>query len=400
MMGVNVSVLLLLFVLLLLAGAVLASAVMQDVGYVLLIWQGWQIQTSMALLVVIVLTVVILIMLTVLLLGSLVVWPQRRRRHQQAKQVAYQLTQFERAAVYRLFQHPKDAFDCLQIPQPVAQSRLLPLLQVGQALDAGLYASAHESLSRMPHESDELAMLLRIRLALLENDQQTIRLQMHLLRTMPPDPLRQQFEPVVLAYLDQLWVDWAVQQPWQALHHHMPAPLSVSQWSQLLHALWLALPQAQEADHARLQACFEAQPETQTHANALAWVRVLVLTPWGIAFAWQLLQQVLAHHFEPKLIPYLMLLARDFALPIGDQRVDELLNQLEARYPGQPSLRLAQARWQDAIGQPHQADRLAQDWPADCVSARLSILRELDRHPALQLPLSCAVYAFAFLGEC
>ncbi|MEY2862756.1 MAG: hypothetical protein RLY58_463 [Pseudomonadota bacterium] len=399
-MGMNLSVLLLLFVLLFLAGAVLASAVMQDAGYVLLVWQGWQMQTSIGLLLVLLLSVVIVLMLGLLLLGSLVVWPQRRRRQQQAKQVAHQLRQFERAAVYRLFQNSKHAFDCLQIPQPLMQSSLLPLLQAGQALDAGLYTSAHESLARVPREADELAMLLHIRLALAENDDHIIRTRMQFLRTMPPDQARQQFEPVVLAYLDQLWVDWAVQQPWQALHHYMPAQLNISQWSQLLHALWLALPQAQEADHTRLQACFEAQSETQTHPNALAWVRVLVLTPWGIALAWQLLQQVLAHHFEPKLMPYLMLLARDFALPIGDQRVDELLNQLEARYPGQPSLRLAQARWQDAIGQPHQADLLAQDWPADCVSARLSILRELDRHPALQLPLSCAVYAFAFLGEC
>jgi hypothetical protein len=109
---------------------------------------------------------------------------------------------------------------------------------------------------------------------------------------------------------------------------------------------------------------------------------------------------VLAVRFETCLLPFLLQLARDFALPLGDRQTGELLHQLAARYPGQPTLRLAQARWQDALGQPEQADQLAQDWPSDGVSARLSVLRELDRHPALQLPLSCAVYAFSFLGEC
>jgi len=399
-MPINVSVLLLLFILLLLVGAWLASALMQDAGYVLMVWQGWQLQTSVGFAVLLTLLFAVLFVLVLLLLGTLVVFPHRRRQQRHAEQGAHQLQQFERAATYRLLNAPQQAFDCLQGPLASGRPHLLPLLQAGQALDAGLFQAAAQMLEQVPAPADELAMLLQIRLALAQQLPEVALPLMQYLRQTPADPLRQQFEPAAERYLDQLWLMWATRYPWQALAQPIPTTLDAAQWALFLAALWHRFEQAEAVQYGVLYTCFDQQSDALQQVNALAWVRVLSQLPEGQSRAWLLLNRVLAVRFETCLLPFLLQLARDFALPLGDRQTGELLQQLAARYPGQPTLRLAQARWQDALGQPDEADQLAQDWPSDGVSARLSVLRELDRHPALQLPLSCAVYAFSFLGEC
>lgn len=401
----SLSVLLLLLVLVLLLGGWFASALVQDTGYVLMVWQGWQVQTSVSFALLCVLAAAVLLVLLLALLSNLVLFRQRRRQRQLAEQRATQLQQMEQAALYAVLDAPQLAFAQLHAAtSTVHQLDLLPLLQANQAINAALWHEADAALQRAPVQADELAMLLQIRLALAQQQPDVALPLLQFLHHAPPDGLRQQFEPAVTDYMATLWLAWAVQKPLQWLELTLMPPVHwhAAQWSRWLAAVLLALPEANHQQQHQLLCCFDQQDTTLQQEQAVAWVRLLCQLPEGQGRAWLLLNQVLSVRFEPTLLPYLMYLARDFALPLHDHRVDELLTQLVARYPGQPALCLAQARWLDALGQTAQADQWVQDWPSACMVARLNLLRELDRYPTLPLSLlwsvSCAIYGFGMIG--
>lgn len=398
-MRVNLAVLLLFLLLLVLAGALLASSLMGDAGYVWLVWQGWQVQTSVGLLLLAMLVFSIVIVLLLLLLGTLLVWPERRRQRVLAQDQAYHLAQLEQSSLYSVLAAPVQALECLQQPRQRVMPVVWPLLQASQALAAGLPQIAAHALEQTPSQADELAMLVQIELALSEHQAEIAAPLLLFLRQTPAETFRQRLEPAFTEQLDRLWLRWAEQQAWPALQSGVPKAFSREQWRVLLWALLAQLAQMTHANEIALLHVYDRlTPEQQQH-NALAWVQLLIRLPEGQGRAWLLVLEVLTQRFDPALLPLLLRLARTFALPLGeDQQVTQVLQQLHERYPGQPSIRLAQARWFDAQGQAGQADQWAQDWPTSELFLRLNVLRQLESDDRLLAHLSPALYDFKLIG--
>lgn len=398
-MNINLSVLVIFLLLLLLAGALLASSLIGDAGYVWLVWQGWQVQTSVGLLLLAMLIFAIVIVLLLLLFGSLIVWPERRRQRVQAQDQAYHLAQLEQSSLYSVLAAPVQALECLQQPRQHAMPMVWPLLQAHQALAAGLPQVADQALQQVVSQADELAMLLQIEIALAERQLDVAVPLLLFLRQTPADSYRQRVEPAFTAKLDQLWLRWAEQHAWSALQSGIPTGLNREQWQALLTALLAQITQITHSHELAVLHAYDGLTPEQHQHNALPWIQLLIRLPEGQGRAWLLVLEVLHQRFDPALLPLLLRLARTFALPLGHhQQVTQVLQQLQERYPGQPSIRLAQACWFDIQDQPDQADRWAQDWPTTELFLRLNVLRQLASDDRLLVHLSPVLYDFKLIG--
>jgi hypothetical protein len=398
-MKINVSVLVLFLLLLLLAGALFASSLIGDAGYVWIVWQGWQVQTSVGLLLFAMLVLAIAIVLLLLLFGTLIVWPERRRQRVHAQDQAYYLTQLEQSSLYSVLTAPMQALACLQQPRQQAIPMIWPLLQAHQALAAGLPQVAEHALQQVDSQADELAMLLQIELALSEQQVDVAVPLLLFLRQTPADTCRERLEPAFTEQLDRLWLRWAEQHAWPALQSGIPTGLSHAQWQILLAALVAQLAQMTHSNELAVLYAYDQLTTAQQQQNALAWLQLLIRLPEGHGRGWLLVLDVLYQRFDPALLPLLLRLAHTFALPLGkDQQVSQMLQQLQDRYPGQPSIRLAQACWFDAQGLPDQADQWAQDWPTTELFLRLNVLRQLASDDRLLVHLSPALYDFKLIG--
>lgn len=363
----------------LLLGAGLAAALLLDAGYVWLIWQGWEIQTSVAMLLLVLLLLWIALLLGWLLLTVLWRWPTRTRRHQfsqQRQQQHHVLAQMVLAqsigesayADQRLAQ-----LDDSAISQLIRQS----------------YGQPIEVASDTHHD---IAVLIRARTALQAQQFAAAQPLINCLTHWPehpqhdllPSPLRQ-------AYVQHLHAQWAQAQPWQVLATGLFVPtLSVVQWKDWLNALYQQIHQASDATWRLLLGCFDQQASSLKQALAASWLRLLAEHPEGQPRAVQLGIEMFRQQFCPTILYDWLRSARTVAEPA---QITAVLHELQARYVGQPALQLAQAYWCAAQHDTAQAAQLIAAWPHPMLTCRWQALCQLDQ---LVRPSRLAAPLFVF----
>ncbi|MEC7120964.1 MAG: heme biosynthesis HemY N-terminal domain-containing protein [Pseudomonadota bacterium] len=396
-MRVNLLILSFLTLLLVLAGALFASSLAQDTGYVLLLWQGWQVQTSMGFALLLVLSLSVLMVLLLLFFSALVGWSTRYRHAQSIQDQQRVLDQLQDALCYQMLDAPAQALDRLHlkgIEQPAGWLRLLQVYFAGQAR---LQGNLQHYLAGLPQEQHAIANLLKARWLLSEQQPAAAR---GLLSTIYPDV------PTSVTLADQaafelavreLWAKYAILQPWDLLSVQPLPSLDADQSSAWLAALLAQMSQAQPEQQAELMRYYDTVNEQALFLeDAGRWVRVLAYMTAGQPRALQLAQQQLFQQLDVGLLyDWLMLTIQYPEQSVQHQQATSLFEHFNQRYPAQPAVRLAQAYWYDCYQQSAQANRLVQDWPTTELFDRLQLLRQISSVPLLRERLARVLHDFA-----
>lgn len=364
---------LVLVVLLGVLGALVLWQVLQDAGYVLVVWQGWQMQTSVVVLAMLVLSFAVASVLGLLALSTLSSLPARVRQLWHARRHRQALQHAEHLAGYWLLDQPRLGSDDL-----AALRQLRPDQPVWTLLHAQLQGLHPSEKTALP---EELVLLLRCDEALAAANRSEVAGLLQVLLHQPPGPLAAALQPAYHAALTVRWVQYARLAPWAALSLSPPDPLNEAQWRDWLQVLgqqgWEDPAQGQA-----LLAQLDQQPVAQQHRLAAGWLQVLVHWPEGQARGWPLALSALQHRLDLEVLRGWVALWPVWAQPQGVlPEAASLLDSLIERYPGQPLLHLAQVHLALLQGEPAQARQLAQAWPTPWLLDRLYWLEQAMARP-------------------
>jgi tetratricopeptide (TPR) repeat protein len=370
---------------LLLVLAILTSALSDDAGFVLMVWHQWQIQTSVgfALLSIVVLT----ILLIILFLMIRAVWFGSEYFYQKRKALTRRKTlmSLDAAIRQRLVANFPAAFAAMEDsltnnslnlkPFNKKKGSALHLLQADVACQAGLYAAAHEHLTHIDSDDHELATLLRAKICLASGDYSQAQSTLEMLLTYSErgiiEPVREALQPDFDRQVGVLWSDLASKQPWHMLSYLIFPATKYIDWSLWLKALSTHELPEDAAD--RLTRLLQIIPlETQDHFATE--IFALLVKAGQYSLAMELTERVLATRLDAMLLAGWMSVCIEHAVESAAQSVDNVLVQLEQRYPAQPDVVLARVRWMRhlAASQPEQID------------VALALLNPYQNHPLVQ----------------
>jgi tetratricopeptide (TPR) repeat protein len=354
---------------LLLILAILASALSDDAGFVLLVWQQWQVQTSVgfALLAVILLTILLIILfffIRAVWFGSEYFY-QKRKAYTRRKT----LMSLDAAIRQRLVANFPAAFAAMEDsltnnslnlkPFNKKKGSALHLLQADVACQAGLYAEANKHLNQIDSDDHELAVLVRAKIYLASGDYLQAQRALEMLLTYPErgviEPVREGLQPDFDRQVGVLWSELASKQPWHMLSYLIfPAAKNID-WPLWLHALSTHDMPEDAAD--RLTRLLQVMPQENQDQYANDIFSVMV-DAGQCAQAIELAERVFATRLDAALLASWMSVCISHDVESVQQSVDNILVQLEQRYPAQPDVVLARVRWvrHQAVSQPEQLD--------------------------------------------
>lgn len=384
---------------LLLVLAILANALSDDAGFVLMVWHQWQIQTSVgfALLAVILLSILFIVLFFLIR----VVWFGSEYFYQKRKALTRRKTlmSLDAAIRQRLVANFPAAFAAMEDsltnnslnlkPFNKKKGSALHLLQAEVACQAGLYAAANEHLLHIDSDDHELAMLLRAKICLASGDYSQAQNTLEMLLTYPErgivDPVREALQPDFDRQVGVLWSDLASKQPWHMLSYLIfPASKNID-WAQWLNALSThAMP---ENTPDRLSRLLQIMPiETQdSFANEIFGVLVKA---GQYSRAIELAERVFSRRLDAPLLVSWMSVCIEHAVELAAQSADNVLMQLEQRYPAQPDVALARVRWMRhrAVSNPEQLDaalELLLPYQNHALIQQYKLIWQLERQPDL-----------------
>ena len=393
-MRVNLLMLCALMLLMVLAGALFASSLSQDAGYVLVLWQGWQLQTGVGFFLLLLLCIAVLLVLLLLFFSMLSSgFGHQKHNQQQAQQQL--LSQLQHAMVYQILQAPEQALDRLSVQQGQQPSGWLRLAQLYFAAQINSQANLQHYLADVPESHQVFAQLIQAEYCLQQQQPtQALPLLFLVYPTLPahvPAHWHLALEQAVL----RLWGQYAAQQPWQMLQVQ-PLPnlslLAQQAWLQALrqqHAI--ALPEQQ----AQLLAYYDAQSPDERTALSAAWLALLVVIPTADERAWLLAISDLQQQSRPEVLwLWLTLAIQTDRSTTQQQQAEQLFSSLHQRYPAQPNVRLAHACWLHAQQQIATAQQLLMDWPTTELTNRFNLLCQLAGDPVLYPRLAPVLHDF------
>lgn len=370
---------------LLLLLAILTNALSDDAGFVLMVWHQWQLQTSVgvALLAVVLLTILFIILfflIRAVLFGSADFYQKRKALSRRKT-----LMSLDAAIRQRMVANLPAAFAAMEDsltnnslnlkPFNKKKGSALHLLQADVACQAGLYAAANEHLLHIDSDDHELAMLLRSKICLASGDysqaQSTLEVLLSYHERGVIEPVRESLQPDFDRQVGVLWSDLASKQPWHMLSYLIfPASKNID-WALWLNALSTHDIPEDAAD--RLTRLLQIMPpETQDQfANEIF---ALMVKAGQYSRAMELAERVLATRLDAPLLVSWISICIEHAVESAAQSVDNVLVQLEQRYPAQPDVVLARVRWirHIASSQPEQID------------AALALLSPYQNHPLIE----------------
>lgn len=365
--------------LLLLLGGGFAAALLQDSGYVWIVWQGFEIQSSMAILMISVLLMWLVFTILGLLINQLWQWPRRHRQFQSRQQLnAQQALLSELVLALQIHDHKTAS-------QLRRRLSAVPRHQLIQQIDSPTLLPSGES-------HHDVAVIRRAQAALASQHYDSAQPLLNCLQHWPAHPEQDQLPaPLRQAYTQQLYATWAVAQPWQVLLAQIFVPtFHLEQWKSWLDALYQQLDDANDAAWAVLLEHFDQQAPEDRHALAASWLRLLAERSEGQTRAVELGIEIFRQQFCPSILYDWLRSARSLIEPV---QIAPLLNELQARYVGQPALQLAQAYWCAVQHDQQHAEQWALAWPTAVVQHRLQALLSLDQ---LARPSRLAAPLFVF----
>lgn len=384
---------------LLLVLAILTSALSDDAGFVLMVWHQWQIQTSVgfALLAVVLLSVLFIVLfflIRAIWFGSEYFY-QKRKAYTRRKT----LMSLDAAIRQRLVANFPAAFAAMEDsltnnslnlkPFNKKKGSALHLLQADVACQAGLYAAANEHLLQIDSDDHELAMLLQAKICIASGDyshaQSTLEMLLSYHERGVIEPVREALQPDFDRQVGVLWSDLASKQPWHMLSYLIfPAAQNID-WRLWLNAL--SVHDIPEDAPDRLTRLLQIMPiETQDQvANEIFG---LFVKAGQYSRAIELAERVLATRLDAALLENWISVCVAHAVESSTQSVDNVLTQLEQRYPAQPDVVLARVRWMrhQALSQPEQNDvalGLLSPYPNHALIQQYLLIWQLERSAQL-----------------
>ncbi len=347
--------------------ALLANALSDDAGYVLLVWQHWQVQSSVGftLLMVVLLAVVFGVLfwvIRIILFGSSYYYQKRKALTRRKT-----LMSLDESIRHRLVGNIKASFMSMEEsltknslnlrPFNKKKGSALHLLQADVARLAGFFPAALEHLNLIDSDDHELATLLRAKIALDAGDLVQAQGLLDFLLSYPDrgfvEPIRESLQPAFDQHLGLVWSELATRQPWTILSSvRLPEPQSIN-WSAWLKALIVA-PKPDDAIE-RVTRFLQLMPITAQDLDASLLFGLLRQVDANHA-ALVLAQRVLNDRLDTSLLDRWLSLVMTLSDSQSIDEIEGLLASLEQRYPAQPDVILAQVRWARHLAQRQGAD--------------------------------------------
>lgn len=341
--------LLLLFALLLIvgwAGAWLGMSLIGDKGYVLMVWQGWQMQTSLAVALLLVALGGLVLLGGLWLLLGLIRFPLQYRLRQRAELGRRNARLLREAGTYWLLGQQDQANE--RVAQVVRQPRDA-LFRAALYRAAGQFEQAEQQLAVLPADQVEWMLLEKAQIALARQQPQLAYQCLQLLRDPAHQLERQHWQPGFDRHLAHLWALCATQLPVEALSwQDRPAAMTQADWQGWLEALGKVT--LDDAVHPQLAALYQGVPERLRLRDIRFWLPLLAQFPLGSSIrqeAGRNVQQALRGPFDASLIG-LWLRYQEQQAAGGVQveaEVSQVLMELEQRFPGNPVIANARQDW-------------------------------------------------------
>lgn len=394
-MRVNLLMLSFLTLLLVLSGALFASSLSQDAGYVLVLWQGWQLQTGVGFFLLLLLCIAVFLVLLLLLFSALsgAMLRGKQRRHDAQQQL---LTQLQQATVYQILHAPEQALDRLSLQGIQQPSGWLRLAQMYFAAQINQQGNLQHYRSDLPEQQQVFAQLIEAEYW-LKNQQPEQALPL-LFAVYPQLPLSLPvyWHAAVERAVLRLWGMYAIQQAWSFLQIEPEPALPVETQRGWLQALRRQRTTASTEQIGLLLAYYDRQtPEVRT-TLAQDWSVLLFAIPAAEERLWLLLIGDLQQQLRPELLWLWLVVALRVNRSVTEQQqTDQLFLSLNQRYPAQPSVRLAQACWLQSQQRVDAAHQLLSDWPNDDLTERFNMLYLVVSQPNVYQHLIPVLHDFA-----
>ena len=394
-MRVNLLMLSFLMLLMVVAGALFASSLSRDAGYVLVMWQGWQMQTGVGFFLLLLLCIAVFLVLLLMLFSALSSgFGRAAKRQQQAQQ--QMLTQLQHAMVYQILHAPEQALDRLSLQQAQQPSGWLRLAQLYFAVQINQQGNLQRYLVDIPDSQQVFAQLIQAEYCLQQHQpEQALPLLLAVYPTLP-EQLPSHWQPAVEQAVLRLWGQYAMQQAWLFLQVQPRPALTPDAQQAWLEALLAQMAAASPPQRVLLLDYYDQQTPEQRFAALLAWLRVLLLIAEADERAWLLALAHLQQQLDPVVLwLWLGLAMRPTRTALEQTQAEQLFESLNQRYPAQPNVRLALACWLHHRQETTAAQQLLADWPTTELTARFNLLLQLADQPLLYQRLAPVLHDFA-----
>ena len=395
-MRVNLLMLSFLMLLLMIAGALFASSLSRDAGYVLVLWQGWQLQTGVGFFLLLLLCIAVLIVLLLLLFSALSSGFGSAKKAQQQQEQQQMLTQLQHAMVYQILQAPEQALDRLSLQQVQQPSGWLRLAQLYFAAQINQQGNLQRYLADIPAPQQVFAQLIQAEYCLQQQQPEQALPLLFAVYPALPDDLPAHWQAAVAQAVLRLWGQYAAQQAWAFLQVQPRPALTPDAQRVWLDALLAQMAAASPPQRVLLLDYYDQQTTEQRFAALLAWLRVLLLIAEADERAWLLALTALQQQLDPAVLyVWLQLAIRPTRSALEQTQAEQLFESLNQRYPAQPNVRLAQACWLQHRQETTAAQQLLADWPTTELTARFNLLLQLADQPLLYQRLAPVLHDFA-----
>jgi|GEM_PF-6381006 len=375
--------------------ALIASLLLSDAGYVLVIWNGWQAQSSVGFLLLTTLVCAIGFILLFFISRAILYSSSAYREKRKIKSQVKTLISLDDAIRNRLVENFTQAFTVMekaltryslnQHPLNKKKGSALHLLQADAAKRAKRYPDALAHLTEIDSDDHELASLIRAQIFLETGDLVHAQSTLELLLAYPEqgykEPVREALQPKFDEQVGMIWSRLAALQPWDMLtrtRQPLPALIDWSLWLQALNQVTApaeasilitrlldSMPTAIQDQHARDLFALLSRYGTDQQVQILiqrvfgerldtdlldAWTthelsQTTVSPQTAVSLAESSLAETISatnHEAEaPESTTHTSTL-HSGAIP---EHIDSILSLLEQRYPAQPDIALARTRW-------------------------------------------------------
>lgn len=395
-MRINLLMLSLFLLLVVLAGGLFASSLSRDAGYVLVLWQGWQLQTGVGFFLLLLLCLATLFVSLLWLFSALSNGFGRAKKAQQQQEQQQMLTQLQHAMVYQILHAPEQALDRLSLQHMQQPSGWLRLAQLHFAAQINQQGNLQRYLAEIPEPQQVFAQLIQAEWYLQQQQPEQALPLLFAVYPALPEQLPVYWQSTVEQAVLRLWGSYAAQHAWQFLQVQPRPVLSTTAEQVWLQSLIQQHASALPEQQAQLLIYYDAQPVAQRNRLVLEWLSLLLLIPEAAQRAWLLATAELQQQLQPKiLVSWLELATQPTRTELEQQQAEQLFESLNQRYPAQPNVRLAQACWLYHHQETTAAQQLLADWPTTELTTRFNLLIQLADQPLLYQRLAPTLHDFA-----
>lgn len=389
-------------------GLILLLGWCSGAGYVLVVWLGWQVQTSATLLMLVVFVIILGLVASIRAANRWIkYW---HLRHPKKIEHYHQLLPFEQLGCLWLLNAKSTKQSDLEAIFNQSAS-LKQLIRAHLLRENGQLEQAAQALSQGSALTD-LLVLEHIELHLAAQHYSDAQTALTALNQQPVSAFVHSLNPAWDVYVQGLWAKLLIAQPWLLLEPDSKLSLTSIQQYDWLVALQQQLSHASPEQYQQLLAYYQqqqGQPEFwQDIASARQWLLLLnqindhaLSVPQQqqlIQQRQQLADQLLRLEFDSRVLT-IWLQNQLQEGTVECQHFTQRLNELAQRYPGQPSIALAQWHQLMADQQTEAAQAILQHWQQHPDFGYLRLGQALAGQPDLLADLELLYQAYGSLDN-